>query len=159
MANSDAITTLVNDKKGSIVAAAAAAAAAGAGGAGVSNAGTIGTLTNSGSIRAETAAPARQLSSGGAGGAGVSNSGTIGALINSGIDRRRRRRSGGAMSWAAGDAIYSAGTKASIGPITNSGQIIGNVEIDNQANVIVYGGTGETSAHGPAGRSRSALGT
>ena len=34
---------------------------------------------------------------------------------------------------AAGDAIYSAGANASIGPITNSGQIIGNVEIDNQS--------------------------
>jgi hypothetical protein len=32
----------------------------------------------------------------------------------------------------------------SIGPITNSGQIIGNVEIDNQASVRVTGGTGKT---------------
>ena len=36
-----------------------------------------------------------------------------------------------------GDAIYSAGPHASIGPITNSGQIIGNVVIDNQASVTV----------------------
>ncbi len=33
---------------------------------------------------------------------------------------------------------------ASIGPITNSGRIIGNVEIDNQASVTVTGGTGKT---------------
>jgi hypothetical protein len=44
----------------------------------------------------------------------------------------------------AGDAIYSAGTSASIGPITNSGQMIGNVEIDNQASVTIHGGTGKT---------------
>ena len=43
-----------------------------------------------------------------------------------------------------GDAIYSAGKDASIGPITNSGQIIGNVEIDNQASVTVTGGSGKT---------------
>ena len=45
---------------------------------------------------------------------------------------------------AAGDAIYSAGASASIGAITNSGQIIGNVEIDNQASVTVTGGTRTT---------------
>ena len=38
----------------------------------------------------------------------------------------------------------SAGANASIGPITNSGRIIGNVEIDNQANVTINGGTGKT---------------
>ena len=43
-----------------------------------------------------------------------------------------------------GDAIYSIGLHASIGPITNSGQIIGYVEIDNQASVTVRGGTGTT---------------
>jgi hypothetical protein len=45
---------------------------------------------------------------------------------------------------AAGDAIYSAGANASIGPIANSGQIVGNVVIDNQANVTITGGTGAT---------------
>jgi hypothetical protein len=50
----------------------------------------------------------------------------------------------GVTPGAAGDAIYSAGPHASIGPITNSGQIIGNVVIDNQANVTVHGGTGTT---------------
>ena len=45
---------------------------------------------------------------------------------------------------AAGDAIYSAGASASIGAITNSGQIIGDVEIDNQASVTVTGGTRTT---------------
>ena len=43
---------------------------------------------------------------------------------------------------AAGDAIYSAGAGTSIGPIANTGQIIGDVEIDNQANVTVSGGGG-----------------
>jgi hypothetical protein len=38
----------------------------------------------------------------------------------------------------------SAGAGASIGPITNSGKIIGNVVIDNQASVTVAGGTGKT---------------
>ena len=37
-------------------------------------------------------------------------------------------------------AILSTG---SIGPITNSGQIIGNVEIDNQASVSITGGQGK----------------
>ena len=35
----------------------------------------------------------------------------------------------------------SAGPSASIGAITNSGQIVGNVEIDNQPSVTIYGGT------------------
>ena len=60
----------------------------------------------------------------------------------------------------AGDAIYSAGTHASIGPITNSGKIIGNVEIDNQASVTVTGGTGTTFGSWTGRqRSRSAMGT
>jgi hypothetical protein len=58
-------------------------------------------------------------------------------------DRRRRRRKG-SPSGATGDAILSAGAHASIGPITNRGQIIGNVEIDNQASVTVAGGGGKT---------------
>ena len=44
----------------------------------------------------------------------------------------------------AGDAIDSAGAHASIGSITNSGKIVGNVEIDNQASVTIKGGTGKT---------------
>jgi hypothetical protein len=42
-----------------------------------------------------------------------------------------------------GDAIFSAGANASIGSIANSGKIVGNVEIDNQGSVTVYGGTGK----------------
>ena len=73
----------------------------------------------------------------------MSNSGTIAKLTNSGMI------SGGAVSSlhgtaTPGDAIFSAGKQASIGPITNSGQIIGNVEIDNQASVTVTGGSGKT---------------
>ncbi len=36
-----------------------------------------------------------------------------------------------------GDAIFSAGANASLGPITNTGQIVGNVEINNSATVAI----------------------
>jgi hypothetical protein len=69
-------------------------------------------------------------SGGGAPGAGLNNAGTIDAFDNEGtIDP-----SAGAF------AILSTG---SMGPITNSGQIIGNVEIDNQAGVSITGGQGK----------------
>jgi hypothetical protein len=59
---------------------------------------------------------------------GYENLGHVGAFANFGtIDPP-----------AGGFAILSTG---SIGPITNTGQIIGNVEIDNQANVTVNGGS------------------
>ncbi len=45
---------------------------------------------------------------------------------------------------AAVEAIYSAGPHASVGPITNTGEIIGNVVIDNQTSVTVTGGSGKT---------------
>ncbi len=77
------------------------------------------------------------------GGAGIANSGTIATLTNSGTIHGGKGGSG-STSGAPGDAIYSAGKHASIGPITNSGTIIGNVEIDNQASVTVNGGTGTT---------------
>ena len=47
--------------------------------------------------------------------------------------------SGGNGSGGAGDAIYSAGVNASIGSIVNIGSIVGNVEIDNQSNVTIFG--------------------
>jgi hypothetical protein len=102
------------------------------GGAGVSNSGAITTLTNSGTIRGGL---------GGGGGDGVSNSGKIGALTNSGVIQVGPIFIGPGR---AGHAIYSAGVHASIGPITNSGQIIGNVEIDNQASATINGGSGRT---------------
>ena len=111
-------------------------------GAGVSNSGTITALSNAGTIRGG-AGGSNTFGMGGAGGAGISNSGTIGALSNSGTIRGGAGGSGPTPG-AAGDAITSAGANASIGPITNSGQIIGNVEIDNQANVTITGGTGTT---------------
>ena len=91
---------------------------------------TIASLTNSGGERfsAAWAAPAP---SAGPAGAGLRNVGTIGAFNNAGLIDP----SAGAF------AILSTG---SIGPITNSGQIIGNVEIDNQASVSVTGGSGKT---------------
>jgi len=102
--------------------------AGGPGGAGVSNAGTITTLTNSGTV------------SGGAGGAGIWNAGAIRSFDNAGTIEGGI----GSPNGAAGDAIYSAGKHASIGSITNTGRIIGNVQIDNQASVTVTGGTGKT---------------
>jgi hypothetical protein len=81
---------------------------------------------------------------GGAGGAGINNSGTIAALTNSGVIKDGNGGTGHGHSGAPGDAILSAGPNASIGSITNSGQIIGNVEIDNQASVTITGGSGKT---------------
>jgi hypothetical protein len=96
------------------------------------NSGTIRTLSNSGTI-----------SGGGGvqyGGAGIWNAGAIGPLVNSGTIEGG---SGGKGS-PPGDMIVGAGAGASIGPITNTGQIIGNVEIDNQASVMIQGGPGTT---------------
>ena len=109
--------------------------AGGSGGAGVMNSGTIKALTSSGTISGGAGGKFD-----GAGGAGIWNSGVIGPLANSGVIEGGLGSTGGAM----GDAIYSAGPHASIGPITNSGQIIGNVVIDNEAKVTVHGGTGTT---------------
>ena len=67
----------------------------------------------------------------------------IGPLVNSGTIEGGMGGKG-SPNGAAGDAIYSAGAHASIGPITNTGQIVGNVEIDNQVTVTVNGGTGKT---------------
>ena len=87
------------------------------------------------------------------------------------MGRRRHRsdpgpgRPGGAGIWnaapsgATGHAIYSAGASASIGPITNSGRIIGNVEIDNQASVTVNGGTGKKFGRWTSGTITMAMGT
>jgi hypothetical protein len=101
----------------------------GPGGAGVVNASgaTIASLTNltGGKILGGLGGSG---SIGGAPGAGINNAGTIGALNNAGtIDP-----SAGAF------AILSTG---SIGPITNTGQIIGNVEIDNQSSASITGGS------------------
>ena len=79
----------------------------------------------------------------GAGGAGIANYGTIGALTNSGTIAAARG-GGTAGRPARRDAITSAGANASIGPIANTGEILGNVEIDNQAAVTITGGKGKT---------------
>ena len=42
---------------------------------------------------------------------------------------------------------------------TNSGEIIGNIDIENQASVTVTGGAGGTFGRGPGGRSISGTGT
>ena len=103
----------------------------------MSNAGTITTLTNSGTISGGAAAG----SFGGAGGAGIRELRRDQTLTNSG--RSRRLGGSGSSNGAPGDAIYSAGANASIGSIANSGSIVGNVEIDNQSNVTITGGSGK----------------
>ncbi len=124
-----------------------------AGGAGGSNAqgGTIATLSNGGVIGGGNGGSGANV--GGAGGAGIANSGTIATLTNSGTISGGNggdpqlgaggAGGAGAPPGAPGDAIYSAGANASIGPITNTGRIIGNVEIDNQASVTITGGSGK----------------
>jgi hypothetical protein len=67
----------------------------------------------------------------------------IGSLANAGTIKGGVGGAGPTPG-AAGDAIYSAGAGASIGSITNTGQIIGDVEIDNQASLAVTGGVGKT---------------
>ena len=109
----------------------------------MSNAGTITSLSNSGTIAGGGGGNGLSGGKGGAGGAGIANSGTIATLTNSGTIHGGTGGSG-STSGAPGDAILSAGAGASIGPITNSGKIIGNVEIDNQASVTVFGGSGKT---------------
>jgi hypothetical protein len=139
--NSGAITTLTSS--GAIRGGdGGSALVGGAGGAGIADSGTIARLTNSGTISGGNGG-AGNFGSGGAGGAGIWNAGAIGPLANSGTIEGGIGGKG-APSGAAGDAIYSAGPHASIGPITNTGRIIGNVEIDNQASVTVNGGTGKS---------------
>jgi PEP-CTERM motif len=113
----------------------------GAGGAGIANFGTISSLRNTGKVMGGAGGGG---TNGGAGGAGSDNSGTITSLINSGTIQGGIGGSGSEASGAAGDAILSAGASASIGSITNSGEIIGNVVIDDQASVTIKGGTGMT---------------
>ncbi|MBV8443987.1 MAG: PEP-CTERM sorting domain-containing protein, partial [Hyphomicrobiales bacterium] len=137
------IGSLVNASGGTIDGGAAGGGplGGGAGGAGVSNSGMIMTLTNRGAIGGGNGGGT--VENGGPGGAGISNAGAIAALANSGVIEGGA--GGMAMSAGAmGDAIYSAGVNAWIGSIANRGQIIGNVEIDNQANVSVTGGSKKT---------------
>jgi hypothetical protein len=108
----------------------------------VSNSAAITTLTNSGKVLGGNGGGA-QFGIGGAGGAGVSNSGAIAALTNGGLIEGGRGGTGPDGKGAPGDAIFSKGSGGLIGPITNSGQIIGNVEIDNQASMTVNGGSGK----------------
>ena len=142
VANAVTITTILTNN-GKI---SGGAGSRGVGGAGVVNAqgGTIGSLTNQAAGAISGGAGGNGAFFGGMGGAGVSNAGTITTLTNSGTIEGGKGGTGSfANGGAAGDAIYSAGANASIGSITNSGKIIGNVEIDNQASVTVYGGTGK----------------
>jgi hypothetical protein len=138
VANLGAIGTLAN--RGAISGGASSVVYGHAlGGDGVSNSGTVTTLDNRGAIAGGNAiGDGSNVNA--TGGAGVSNSGTIAKLTNSGMISG----GGGAGNFRPGDAILSAGANASIGSIMNSGQIIGNVEIDNQASVAITGGTGTT---------------
>ena len=142
------IATLSNSGTISGGAGGGGASDGGRGGVGIRNAATssgttgrITTLTNSGKILGGNGGGG--TSRGGSGGAGIWNAGAIGPLVNSGTIEGGSGGKG-SPNGAAGDAIYSAGSHASIGPITNSGKIIGNDEIDNQASVTVTGGAGRT---------------
>ena len=75
---------------------------------------------------------------------GLSNSGTIFALTNSGLIKGGKDGTGPKGDGAQGDAIDSGGGHASIGSITNTGQIVGNVVIHNQVSITVTGGSGTT---------------
>jgi hypothetical protein len=114
------------------------------GGAGVWNAtgSTIGTLINgaTGTIKGGNGGANAFGGTGGAGGAGIMNSGAITRLTNRGAITGGAGGIG-ASNGAPGDAIYSAGTNASIGTISNTGSIVGNVEIDDQSNVTIMNET------------------
>ena len=142
--NSGTVKTLTNSGKiiGGVGGPGNTAYAVGTGGAGVLNSGLITTLTNGGTIRGGNGAAGVSGGPGGAGGAGVRNSGTITTLTNSGTIRGGAGGSG-ATNGAPGDAIFSTGARASIGTIANTGSIVGNVEIDNQSNVTITGGSGK----------------
>jgi hypothetical protein len=138
-----------------------------AGGTGVWNDVTIKTLANSGTISGGSGGMG---GFGGTGGDGIKNSGTITTLINRGTISGGPA---GPRSGVRGDAIYSAGDGASIGTISNTGSIVGNVEIDDQSNVTIinpskkYGswtggtidiGNGNLTFGGGAALSRSFVG-
>lgn len=115
----------------------------GSGGAGVLNAGTVTLLTNSGVIVGGAGGGETSYHAGGAGGAGLFNTGAIGNLTN--IGSLAGGPGGiGSPTGSPGDAIYSAGFLARIVSITNTGEILGNVEVDNQANLTIYGGAPST---------------
>jgi hypothetical protein len=144
--NSGGITTLTNTKtvQGGTGGGGTATGygLGGNGGVGVQNSGTITGLSNSGKITGGTGGGGHDA---GAGGTGIYNSGAITSLTNSGTIAGGH---GAAGDGATGNAIYSVsgqgGVPVSIGSITNTGQIIGNVDIEDQANLNVYGGTGAT---------------
>jgi hypothetical protein len=118
----------------------------------VSNAAVIGSLANQGAIIGGNGCYGSMTD--GDGGAGLSNAGTIGTLTNSGAIGGGNGGSGPAPG-AAGDATASTG---SIGPIINSGRIIGNVVIDNQASVTVSGGARGTFGQWTGGAIKIAKG-
>ncbi|MEA1652220.1 hypothetical protein UAJ10_24810 [Nitrospirillum sp. BR 11164] len=110
--------------------------------AGLNNAGSIGVLTNMGSISSVAY--------------GLYNSGTIDSIGNSGVISATDTVTGRALRNAIGatiGALNNSGTIAgvtalynqgSVGPIANSGVIAGNV-MNSSANALVFtGGTGST---------------
>ena len=95
-----------------------------AGGAGVSNAGTIITLINRGTIGGGRGGSGRGFSSnvGGAGGAGVSNGGTVTSLSNSAAIVGGAGSAGFLGAGNGGAGVANSGT---IGSLLNSGTIAG----------------------------------
>jgi hypothetical protein len=86
-------------------------------------------------------------------GAGISNSGTIAALTNSGVLSGGSGGSG-RVQGSAGDTIYGNGF---IGPIANSGSIVGNVEINQIVGNVVSVMGGSCKASGQWSPPRSTL--
>ena len=161
VANSATIGTLTN--QGTIVGGAGGrSVTGGAGGTGVSNSRTITTLTNSGAITGGAGAE-----DGGEGGVGVANA--SGATITTFDNAKGGVISGGAGGnggGLAGNAFDNAGaitsftndgtiienglrlryaldSTGSIGTLVNTGQIVGDVLID-QSKVSITGGSGPT---------------
>jgi hypothetical protein len=163
VANSGTITRLTN--LGAIQGAPGGrSVTGGAGGAGVSNTGTIAALTNSGQIIGGGGAEGG-VGGGGAGGAGVSNaSGATIATFTNDKGAVIKGGAGGPVGGKGGDGVYNTGSlgtggfvnngtiddpgyaiysTGTIGPMTNTGQVIGDVFIA-QANVVITGGSEKT---------------
>ena len=130
----------------------------GAGGAGVANAATITSLSNSGTIAGGNGGSATGAGGrGGAGGAGIANSGTITTLTNSGTIEGGAGGAGAIRRGGGRRYLERRHARLDRADQPTAATIIGNVEIDNQANVTVRAEQERRSGAGRAGPSRSAM--
>ncbi len=140
--NRGAIPTLTNN---GVICGGAATSVSGltaTSGAGVFNSGTIGKLINNkgGTICGGTAMSTKGNA---VGGAGFSNSGKIGLFIDNGTIRGGSASSTSGLA-SPGKAILSEGAGAAMGPLTDRGAILGDIEIDNQASATIAGAGGSS---------------